>query len=104
VKRHLYRAALFIVLTVCFICPMVEAFDQWHDAVETGSDTEYAVVVLALCIPVALSFSRLFQRAISEVVRATIAPCKPQKSNEPELEMTFVLSSATSPPVLSLRI
>jgi hypothetical protein len=105
VKRHLYRVALFIVLTVCFICPMVEMFDHWHDAVETGSDTEYTVVVLALCIPVAVSFSRFFHRAV-RLVRAAAAQFNPQKSpcRVSEAEFAFVFLSATSPPILSLRI
>ena len=105
-KRHLYRGVLFIVLTVCFICPMVEMFDHWHDAIQTGSDTEYAVVVLALCIPVAASFSRVVRRAMSGVVRAVIASPHHQKSRcyGSDFELTFVLLSATSPPIFSLRI
>jgi hypothetical protein len=105
VKRHLYCVALFIVLTVCFICPMVEMFDQWHDTIETGSDTEYTVVVLALCIPVAVSFSRFFQRA-ARLVRAATAQFNPQKSPSgvSEAEFAFVFMRATSPPITSLRI
>jgi hypothetical protein len=106
VKRQLYRGSLFIVLTVCFICPMVEMFDHWHDAIQTGSDTEYAVVVLALCIPVAVSFSRIVRRTMSGVVRAVTASLTPQKSRcyGSEFKLSFVLLSATSPPIFSLRI
>jgi hypothetical protein len=42
-----------IVLLTCLICPLVEMFDNWDHTIQTGNDTEYALVVLALCVGVA---------------------------------------------------
>ena len=47
------------VLLICLVCPLVEMFDTWDDTVQTGGDTEYAFVLLALCVGVAYSLDRL---------------------------------------------
>jgi hypothetical protein len=60
------RIAAMVVLLTCLICPIVEMFDSWDDTIQTGNETEYTLVILALCVGVAYSFvsviskSRLF--------------------------------------------
>ena len=47
-----------LVLFTCFVCPLVEMFDQWDHTIQTGNDIEYALVVLALCVGVAHTVTR----------------------------------------------
>ena len=50
------RASFIIatfVLAVCFVCHAAEMFDQWDHTLQTGDDTEYTFVLLALCIGIA---------------------------------------------------
>jgi hypothetical protein len=52
------RTSIFIasvVLAICFGGPLVEMFDRWDHTLQTGDDTEYTFVVLALCVGVAYS-------------------------------------------------
>src|SRR5216684_4097649 len=39
-----------LVLAICLVCPLIELFDQWDHTVQTGNDTEYIFVALALCV------------------------------------------------------
>ena len=48
-----------IALAICIVCPFVDMFDQWDRAFQTGHDTEYPLVVLALCIGAAMVLGRL---------------------------------------------
>jgi hypothetical protein len=52
------RLIATVILVTCLVCPLVELFDNWDHTVQTGNDTEYALVVLALCVGVAYSFAR----------------------------------------------
>jgi len=47
-----------VVLLTCLICPLVETFDTWDHTIQTGNDTEYPLVLLALCVGVAYSMAR----------------------------------------------
>jgi hypothetical protein len=47
-----------LVLLVCFACPLADLFDSWDHTLQTGNDTEYALVVLALCIGAAFLLKR----------------------------------------------
>jgi hypothetical protein len=48
-----------LVLLTCFVCPLVELFDYWDDSLLTGNDTEYGLVLLALCVGVEYTFVRI---------------------------------------------
>jgi hypothetical protein len=43
---------------ICVVCPVLETFDSWDHTIQTGNDSEYALVVLALCVGAAYSFAR----------------------------------------------
>jgi len=59
------RITATLVLLICLVCPLLETFDYWDHTIQTGSDTEYALVVIALCLGVAYSFARLmFGRSV----------------------------------------
>jgi len=56
------RASLItgaMALAICVLCPLVDLFDQWDHAFQTGHDTEYPLVVLALCVGASFALARL---------------------------------------------
>ena len=56
------RASLLIgaiSLAICVVCPLVDLFDQWDHALQTGHDSEYPLVILALCVGAAFVLGRL---------------------------------------------
>ena len=94
-----------IALLVCFICPILELFDSWDHTAQTGNDTEYAVVVVGLCVGVAYSLGRLLLR--TQVLRRSLRPLGHSDNGAlaSEIVLLFCLPEvASSPPSLSLRI
>jgi len=43
----------------CVVCPVLEIFNHWDNTLQTGNDTEYTFVVLALCVGVVYALARL---------------------------------------------
>lgn len=58
-QSNLARIVIGIALMICIVCPVVEMFDHWDNTLQTGNDTEYALVILSLCIGSAFSIARL---------------------------------------------
>ena len=54
------RVTAIIALIICIVCPVLELFDHWDHTLQTGNDTEYTLVVLALCVGLAFSLARLY--------------------------------------------
>ena len=57
-KCRFSRGVITLVLAICFVCPLVEMFDQWDHTIQTGNDTEYALVAVALCVGASYAFVR----------------------------------------------
>ena len=95
-----------IVLAVCLICPLVEMFDNWDHTIQTGNDTEYTLVILALCVGMAYSFARfIFKSALLDFVAKIVFTSHTQNSSfSVPSSFAFLLFDATSPPLLPLRI
>ena len=100
------RPATTLALLVCLICPLVETVDNWDHTIQTGSDTEYTLVVLALCVGAAYSFARLvFNSSPRRFVATSAFACGALKPFFPTFRrFTLLLFDATSPPSLPLRI
>ena len=83
---------------------MLEAFDNWDPPIQTGNDTEYTMVVVALCV----GATYLFVRSILESSRAGFVDNPGLASGVPRpfvLTLCFASPFAdTSPPILSFRI
>lgn len=94
-----------IVLAICLICPLVDAFDQWDHALQTGSDSEYPLMIVALCVAVAFSLARLVAVFCSSVRSSGVRPAIPSAAALPTL-LIALASLAPSPgsPPLNLRI
>jgi hypothetical protein len=105
-RSRMCRIIVTLALLTCLICPLVEMFDNWDHTMQTGSDTEYALVVLALCVGVGYSFARfIFKAAPLGFVAKNVFASYAQKSffSSP-CSSTSLLFDATSPPSLPLRI
>ena len=93
-----------LVLIICLACPVLEMFDRWDHTAQTGQDSEYTFVVLAVCVGAGFTFVRpIFRsgvRAAREKVFATSAGLYLFSA---ELASVFMISNPLSPPV-SLRI
>jgi hypothetical protein len=100
------RIAATLALLTCLVCPLVETFDNWDHTIQTGNDTEYALVVLALCVGVAYSFARfIFKSALlGFVAKSVFASCALKSFFSVPCSFTALLFDATSPPPFPLRI
>jgi len=100
------RITVTLALLTCLICPLVETFDNWDRTMQTGSDTEYALVVLALCVGVAYSFARfIFESVLLGFIAINVFASYSQKSFfSAQCSFTLLLFDATSLPPLPLRI
>jgi hypothetical protein len=100
------RITVTLVLLICLGCPLLEAFDSWDHTLQTGSDTEYGLVVLALCVGVAYSFARvMFTSFVLRLVGSNVISVSAQKAFLwVPCSFTGLLFGDTSPPPLALRI
>jgi len=94
-----------IALAICLLCPLVDLFDQWDHALQTGNDTEYPLVILALCVGAAFVLGRLLVTLSPNFslsgVRYTLQSAL---SSLPDLNRPTALALASASPPLSLRI
>lgn len=95
-----------LALLTCLICPLLETFDTWDHTIQTGNDTEYGLVILALCVGAAYSFSRFILKSalFGFVAKNVFASCAQQSFLSAPSGLTLLLFDATSPPPLPLRI
>jgi len=99
------RALLALVLAICFVCPIVEMFDHWNHTAQTGTDTEYALVVVALCVGVAYSFERFIKPSVALCIsRFAIAASVQMSFLSAQFSCTSRLFDAIAPPHLEIRI
>jgi hypothetical protein len=95
-----------LVLAICLVCPLVEMFDHWDHTVQTGNDTEYTFVILALCVGAlytlartALRMSRSSQSKRTDIPGGFLASFSWGSVN---LIVEALISA--SPPLTALRI
>jgi len=83
------------VLLICLVCPVMQMFDRWDHEVQTGQDTESALVVVALCLKLYLGSPSVRKKT----------DCSPLSSSRQILigAATSVLVSESPPPTI-LRI
>src|SRR5882724_2637498 len=94
-----------LVLAICLISPLVEVFDHWDHTIQTGNDTEYALVLLALCVGVAYSFARFIFRSapLGFVAKSVFASFAQKSFFSTPWSFSLLLFDVASPP-LPLRI
>jgi hypothetical protein len=100
------RTVVTLVLTICLACPLVEMFDYWDHAIQTGNDTEYSLVVLALCVGVAYSFARFIVKCplARYITRAFTSALHTSLFRSAQFSLASLLFNAVSSPPLELRV
>jgi len=94
-----------IALVICFVCPALEMFDHWDHTLQTGNDTEYTLVLLALCVGMVCALARLsviFSTNSSSAIGSSVA-CNLHGSVLFMIRPIALGSSSGSPP-LNIRI
>ena len=93
------------LLLICLLCPLIESLDMWHEILDGGNDTEFSLVVAALCVGVSYIAAQLiFESEFVASIFSSLLGC------DSERFFVFVLGScplrlsATGPPLLPLRI
>src|SRR5882762_8875565 len=94
-----------IVLAICLVCPLVDMFDYWDHAPQTGNDTEYTFVILGLCVGALYTFARavLKIRGSSRTRRAAAAGFL-RIFLQGSLNLIVKSLFPASPPLTALRI
>ena len=95
-----------VVLVTCFVCPVLEMFDHWDHTLQTGNDTEYTLVLLALCTGMVCALAQRIV-ALCRNSSATIATYIDSAIRNSTLFLMRPISltaTTESPPLFSLRI
>jgi hypothetical protein len=94
-----------LVLTVCLAGQVAEVFDQWDNTLQTGNDTEYTFVVLALCVGVAYSLKWFIPRVgLPDSRAAAIAFPRRRPIFSVLNRLPSIVPILGSPPAAALRI
>jgi hypothetical protein len=94
-----------LVLFICLVCPLVEMFDNWDHTIQTGNDTEYALVILALCAGVAHSLARFILKLTPlGLISKSFLPSGANNILGLTRGFTSSFFDTASPPPLALRI
>jgi hypothetical protein len=105
-RAKITRVVVEIALLICLVCPLVEMFDHWDHTVQTGNDTEYALVVLAFCVGAAYSIVRFIPRFSLRgfLAEALSNSCTHKTLPSALFKCSLVIPISISPPTLALRI
>jgi hypothetical protein len=95
-----------LVLAICLVCPVVDMFDYWDHAPQTGNDTEYTFMILGLCIGALYTFAHAVLRisASARSERAVATDAFLTISSRGPLNFTVQGLISASPPLATLRI
>jgi len=93
----------FALLT-CLICPILETLDRWDPPIQTGNDTEYTLVIVALCVGAAYLFTRLISKSSQLGVVAKRATARCVRKPLISAPCSTLLFYDTGPPPLPLRV
>jgi hypothetical protein len=105
VRSRIFHAVATLALLICFVCPMLEVFDRWDHTLQTGQDTEYTFVVLALCVGALYALAKLIVSFCPELAAARFSSdfCRYKVSLFP-FNWSAALTPHSESPPLSLRI
>jgi hypothetical protein len=94
-----------VALAICFVCQVAEIFDQWDHTLQTGDDTEYTFVILALCVGIGYSLKWFIPRiALPESQTEAIMYRRCRLFFSVLDSWTSAVPIPASPPLAALRI
>lgn len=93
------------LLLICLLCPLSESLDVWHATLDGGNDTEFALVVAALCVGVGyIAALLIFKSQFVTSAFSCVFAHPPQQMSSLVLGFDPLRFEAASPPLLPLRI
>jgi hypothetical protein len=95
------------VVIVCVVCPALELFDSWDDTMQSGYDTEYAVVLAALCVGIAYWIARQVSKLLTRQPSFAGGKLRSSIRFRSVIVLAWVMNLMTgglSPPATALRI
>jgi hypothetical protein len=98
------RGVVTLVLAICIVCPVIEIFDHWDHTLQTGSDTEYAFVILGLCVGVVYVAGAVLKIKEGSPFKRAGAIYFPPTFFQGLFDLVVQGSISASPPVTTLRI
>lgn len=102
-RSRVSRTTIVLILLTCLVSPLVEMFDSWDHTLQTGNDTEYALVVLALCVGLVYSLaSIIFTSSVAWSLRGNVFAAFAHKSlllARRSFALVFFSSSSPPPPL-----
>ena len=95
-----------VVLAICLVCPLVDMFDNWDHAPQTGNDTEYTFMILGLCVGALITVARAPLKVSENSRSKRIAITDRVLSIFSRASLNFVVQAlvSASPPLAALRI
>ena len=95
-----------LILAICLVCPLVDMFDQWDHAPQTGNDTEYTFMILGLCVGALYTVARASFRIIGSLQskRAAITDDFLPARSRASIFFDVQALITASPPPAALRI
>jgi hypothetical protein len=103
-RRALTLVMAWITLTVCVVCPLMQAFDFWDHELQTGHDSEFVFVVLSVCIGALLVLARTALLLNIVPARELKAVLRLFLTSDSLAGVSLVAFLSTSPPPAVLRI
>jgi hypothetical protein len=104
-RARISQAIAALALAICFICPVLEIFDHWDHTLKTGTDTEYMLVALALCVGLMYSIAQVTIILCGNFFAKVAAYiCGNKNSTVLSLCAVPLPAASESPPLFSLRI
>jgi hypothetical protein len=95
------------VLVTSFVCPVVELFDRWDRTPQTGNDTEFVFMILALCVGAVYLLASLMARGHrlrAAITRVSDSRVQRSSVRAPSSTFGFSVLIPISPPAAALRI
>src|SRR6266853_189959 len=95
-----------LILAICLVSPLVDMFDNWDHAAQTGNDTEYTIVILGLCVGALYTVARaaLSVSGNSRSKRAVAMDGLLPIFSRGSLDLIVKALISASPPLTALRI
>ena len=95
-----------LILAICLVCPLVDMFDNWDHAPQTGNDTEYTFMILGLCVGALFTVARAAFRITGNLRTKRVAITDNFLPARSRAWLFFDLQAliSASPPLTALRI
>ena len=95
------------VLLTSFVCPIIELFDRWDRTPQTGQDTEFVFMILALCIGAVYLLASLVaqdRRLTAAISRVSDSAVQRSSVRAASRALGLSVLIPISPPPAALRI